>query len=160
MLAALQRLLARSPTARLIPWPTLTPDEVNAVVQMELVHNIRRLAPSIRDLEICSDEYLRSQAEIRAKLVAWATELADNIRKNGLVWTRRGGYKGDLAACGSIYLCDDICGYEVKLIGVGLFANATDAELLDCCPSFYGLPSEVARDLYNAIAYSYSGVTS
>lgn len=160
MISAIHRFLAHRPKTSRIPWPTLTADEVNAVVQMELVHNIRRLAPSIRDLETCSDEYLRSQAETREKIAASARELADNIRKNGLVWNMRGGYKGDLAACGSIYLCDDVCWYEVKLIGPGFFASPNEAELLDCRPSFYGLSREDAKDLYNAIAYSYSGVKS
>jgi hypothetical protein len=52
----------------------------------------------------------------------------------------------DYVGClGFVRVCNDICGYEVKL---GL---SPGAELLDCCPAYYGLTDEQAELLYDAI---------
>lgn len=42
----------------------------------------------------------------------------------------------------TIRICDDIYGYEVKILG---------GELVDCCPHYYGLDYEEGKRLYRAI---------
>jgi hypothetical protein len=49
-----------------------------------------------------------------------------------------------------VTVCDDIYGYEVKI---------DNGELLDCCPSYYGLTKETADQLYTAILSNLPGTT-